>query len=64
MRLRALAHAWGSRTHSLGAVGHLNPASGYGEWPEAIELIAELRNGPGQVARDAFPAPLTQLVPA
>ena len=27
--------AWGSRWHSLGAVGHLNPASGFGEWPEA-----------------------------
>ena len=64
MRLRALANAWGSRTHSLGAVGHLNPASGYGEWPQAVELIAELRDGAGHVARDAFPAPLTQLVPA
>jgi predicted alpha/beta hydrolase family esterase len=64
MRLRALANAWGSRTHSLGAVGHLNPASGYGEWPQAVELIAELRDGAGHVARDPFPAPLTQLVPA
>ena len=33
VRLRAMARAWGSRWHSLGAVGHLNPASGYGEWP-------------------------------
>jgi predicted alpha/beta hydrolase family esterase len=64
MRLRALANAWGSRTHSLGAVGHLNPASGYGEWPQAVELIAQLRDGAGHVARDAFPAPLTHLVPA
>jgi uncharacterized protein len=32
----------GSREHSLGAVGHLNPASGYGDWPEAMELIREL----------------------
>ena len=56
VRMRALANAWGSRTQSLGAVGHLNPASGYGEWPQALELIAELR--------DAVPAPLTQLVPA
>ena len=64
VRLRALADAWGSRTHSLGAVGHLNPASGYGEWPQAVQLIAELRDGAVQVARDAFRAPLTQLVPA
>jgi predicted alpha/beta hydrolase family esterase len=62
VRLRALANAWGSRTHSLGAVGHLNPASGYGEWPQAVELIAELQDGAGQIARDAFGAPLTQLV--
>jgi predicted alpha/beta hydrolase family esterase len=41
-RVRALAQAWGSRFHSLGAVGHLNPASGYGEWPEATTLLDEL----------------------
>jgi predicted alpha/beta hydrolase family esterase len=64
VRLRALANAWGSRTHSLGAVGHLNPASGYGEWPQAVELIAELQEGAGRIARDAFGAPLTQFVPA
>jgi predicted alpha/beta hydrolase family esterase len=42
VRLRALATAWGSRWHTLGAVGHLNPASGYGDWPGATELIDEL----------------------
>ena len=41
-RVRAFAGAWGSRLHDLGPVGHLNPASGYGEWPEAESLIAEL----------------------
>ena len=41
-RVRALAKAWGSRLHPLGAVGHLNPASGYGDWPAAIPLIDEL----------------------
>ena len=41
-RLRGLAQAWGSRFHSLGAVGHLNPASGYGEWPTASTLLDEL----------------------
>jgi predicted alpha/beta hydrolase family esterase len=45
VRLRSLAASWGSRWHDLGAVGHLNPASGFGEWPEAIELIGQLRNG-------------------
>jgi predicted alpha/beta hydrolase family esterase len=45
VRLRAMANAWGSREHSLGAVGHLNPASGFGEWPEAMSLIEELQAG-------------------
>lgn len=45
VRLRAMANAWGSREHSLGAVGHLNPASGFGEWPEAPALIGRLTAG-------------------
>ncbi len=32
-RAAALADDWGSRLVDLGEVGHLNPASGYGEWP-------------------------------
>jgi uncharacterized protein len=44
-RLGSLAATWGSRVHDLGAVGHLNPASGYGEWPQAVELIDQLRGG-------------------
>jgi predicted alpha/beta hydrolase family esterase len=42
-RVRALAQAWGSRLHDLGPVGHLNPASGFGDWPDAENLIEELR---------------------
>lgn len=45
VRLRALAKAWGSREHSLGAVGHLNPASGFGAWPQATSLIEQLTAG-------------------
>jgi hypothetical protein len=41
-RIRALADAWGSRFHDLGAVGHLNPASGYGDWPVADVLLGDL----------------------
>ncbi|OIJ88345.1 RBBP9/YdeN family alpha/beta hydrolase [Streptomyces colonosanans] len=40
-RVTGLARAWGSRLENLGPVGHLNPASGYGEWPRAEELIRE-----------------------
>jgi predicted alpha/beta hydrolase family esterase len=54
VRLSSLAAAWGSRVHELGAVGHLNPASGFGEWPEAVELIGLLRGG--AVERDLVDA--------
>ena len=37
-----MAQDWGSELVNLGAVGHLNPASGYGEWPLAEEFIDEL----------------------
>jgi uncharacterized protein len=38
-RVRALAYLWGSRFIDIGPVGHLNPASGYGEWPGAEALL-------------------------
>ena len=41
-RIEALAEAWGSKLVNLGNVGHLNPASGHGEWPQAEEFIREL----------------------
>jgi uncharacterized protein len=36
------ASAWGSRLVDLGNVGHLNPASGFGEWLRAEALVREL----------------------
>ncbi|MFE3953490.1 RBBP9/YdeN family alpha/beta hydrolase [Nocardia sp. NPDC059091] len=41
-RVSGMAEAWGSRLVDLGDVGHLNPASGYGDWPRAAELLREL----------------------
>ena len=41
-RVQELAHDWGSLLADLGEVGHLNPASGYGPWPQATELIDRL----------------------
>jgi predicted alpha/beta hydrolase family esterase len=41
-RVVELAQAWGSELVDLGAVGHLNPASGYGDWPRADEFIDRL----------------------
>lgn len=41
-RVEAMARAWGSTLVNVGAVGHLNPASGFGEWPLAEALIERL----------------------
>jgi predicted alpha/beta hydrolase family esterase len=41
-RIDTLAHDWGSELVDLGAVGHLNPASGYGPWPLAHAFIEQL----------------------
>lgn len=41
-RVLELARAWCSEVVDLGNVGHLNPASGFGEWPGADDLIAAL----------------------
>lgn len=46
----ALARDWGSACEDLGNVGHLNPASGYGEWPGALPLIARLATAAMQSA--------------
>ena len=42
-RVRGFGDAWGCVIRPIGAVGHLNPASGYGEWPDAMRLLDELR---------------------
>ena len=41
-RTRELARAWGSQLVNLGPVGHLNPASGFGEWPRALAFVEAL----------------------
>jgi predicted alpha/beta hydrolase family esterase len=41
-RVAELAAAWGAGLADLGEVGHLNPASGYGEWPHADRFIDQL----------------------
>jgi predicted alpha/beta hydrolase family esterase len=43
VRVREMARAWGSRVRELGPVGHLNPASGFGDWPQAESLIDEAK---------------------
>jgi predicted alpha/beta hydrolase family esterase len=41
-RVEQMAADWGSRLVNIGAVGHLNPAAGFGPWEQADELIREL----------------------
>ena len=41
-RTAQYARDWGSELVDIGAVGHLNPAAGFGEWPQAEELIRRL----------------------
>jgi uncharacterized protein len=42
-RIEQFAAAWGAGLHDAGAVGHLNPAAGYGPWPDGQRLIEQLR---------------------
>ena len=41
-KVAELARSWQSELVDLGEVGHLNPASGFGEWPGARNLIEQL----------------------
>lgn len=41
-RARAMAEAWDAAFTDVGPRGHLNPASGYGEWPRGEALLQEL----------------------
>lgn len=38
----AIAQAWGSRFVSVGPLGHINAASGLGEWSQGKSLLEEL----------------------
>ncbi|MGW0970263.1 RBBP9/YdeN family alpha/beta hydrolase [Streptomyces sp. NPDC002516] len=44
-RVAGLALDWGAGLVELGEVGHLNPASGYGPWPRAEELLRDVEAG-------------------
>ncbi|WP_183563391.1 RBBP9/YdeN family alpha/beta hydrolase [Mucilaginibacter sp. SP1R1] len=43
-RARLFAEAWGSELVSIGDAGHINLASGFGEWPQGLELLKQLDN--------------------
>jgi predicted alpha/beta hydrolase family esterase len=41
-RVTQMSSDWGAKLERLGRVGHLNPASGYGEWPQALNYVHSL----------------------
>ena len=44
-KLAGLARSWRAELYDAGDVGHLNPAAGYGPWPEALPLLERLAAG-------------------
>lgn len=46
----AIAQAWGSRFISIGSHGHVNAASGLGDWAQGQALLAELLQEVAQAA--------------
>jgi predicted alpha/beta hydrolase family esterase len=44
-RATAMAKAWGAELVDIGNAGHINAASGYGEWPEGERLLERLQAG-------------------
>lgn len=44
-RARQFAGAWGSRLVNIGPAGHINSASGLGDWPQGRALLDELLLG-------------------
>lgn len=43
-RVTQMASDWGSELVNVGAAGHINPASGFGEWTLAEQLIRSLED--------------------
>lgn len=41
------AETWGSRFLNIGSAGHINAESGFGPWPQALELLESLRTAGG-----------------
>lgn len=57
-RAAGMACDWGSELVDLGEVGHLNPAAGYGPWPQAMALLAPWLQTTG--AQPANPSAITR----
>lgn len=58
-----MASDWGSELFNAGAVGHLNPASGFSQWPLALDLIARLESSQTLAEPDSPDAPAHRTAP-
>jgi uncharacterized protein len=41
-RAEYFAECWGARLVNIGPAGHINAASGHGEWVEGMEILETL----------------------
>ena len=41
-RATYFAHCWGSELIDIGKAGHINVASGYGKWPQGLDMLKKL----------------------
>ena|SRR5205823_3282369 len=48
VRARTFAKAWGSKFVMIGEAGHINSASGFGDWPKGLALLNTLRKTPNK----------------
>ena len=57
-RAQEFAEAWEAEFVTAGEVGHINVASGHGDWPESEVLLAECVNAwtPPEITRMTYPA--------
>jgi predicted alpha/beta hydrolase family esterase len=40
-RARQFANAWGSKLVEIGAAGHVNADTGFGEWPQGEQMLSD-----------------------
>ncbi|MEO8634008.1 MAG: alpha/beta hydrolase [Gemmatimonadales bacterium] len=52
-RARTFAKAWGSQFRNIGRAGHINSASGLGDWPAGRTMLTELRDRTGSAEMSA-----------
>jgi predicted alpha/beta hydrolase family esterase len=57
------ATRWGSYLINLGSAGHINVDSGYGPWPDGIELLRAIQRAHDDVPRAPTSSPTNDAAP-